>query len=94
MSQVNTGRRLQICRENALSRRPDLLAELRNAGWRVETEDCLDQCTRCSHNAFALVNGKFQFAASPEAFLAAMTGSPNGRNQTGTRGNNRGRGGS
>ncbi len=65
--------RLQICAENQLARRPDLLRELEEAGCVIEREECLDQCTRCNHCAFALVSGRYRFARSAEEFVCGLT---------------------
>lgn len=94
MSQVAAGRRLQVCRANQLMSQPEVLTALRSAGWKVDTEECLDQCTRCHFCAFALVSGQFVFAPTPQAFLKAVTDSRKGRNRIAARGKKTGRGGS
>lgn len=65
-------RRLQICSSNVMAKRPELIKALQEKGYTVEIESCLDQCTRCESCAFALVYGRFRFAANPEAFLAKL----------------------
>lgn len=75
--------RLQICASNLLARRPDLLRKLEEAGCAIETEECLDQCTRCESCAFALVDGHFLFSPSPAEFTRQLLGkdsiSPSGK---------------
>lgn len=72
MTKPSRRRRLQICASNPLARRPDLLRQLAEQGCLVETETCLDQCTRCESCAFALVNGRFVYAPTPEEFLRKL----------------------
>lgn len=66
-------RRLQICASNLLARRPDLLRQLEAEGCIIETEECLDQCTRCECCAFALVDGHFCFTPNPEEFYRQIS---------------------
>jgi uncharacterized protein YuzB (UPF0349 family) len=72
MSEPKRRRRLQICASNQLARRPDVIKQLKEEGWVVEVEECLDECTRCPSYAFALVAGRFAFAANPEEFLRKL----------------------
>jgi uncharacterized protein YuzB (UPF0349 family) len=72
MSELKRRGRLQICASNQLARRPDLIKQLKEEGWVVEMEECLDECTRCSSYAFALVAGRFVFAATPDEFLRKL----------------------
>lgn len=67
-------RRLQICASNQLARRPDLLRRLEEEGCTIETEACLDQCTRCESCAFALVDGHFLFSPTPDEFSRQLLG--------------------
>lgn len=75
--------RLQICVSNQLARRPDLLRILAEEGCILETEECLDQCTRCESCAFALVDGHFLFSPTPDEFSRQLVGkdsfSPSGK---------------
>lgn len=93
VNQASIGRRLQVCRENSLARQAEILEALRMSGWKVETEDCLDQCTRCGHCAFALVGGWFQYAPTPQDFLGGLTRRSKGRIRSTIRGKKTGRGG-
>jgi uncharacterized protein YuzB (UPF0349 family) len=72
MSESKRRRRLQICASNKLAGRPDVIKQIEEQGWLVEIEQCLDQCTRCSACAFALVSGRFLFAAGPEELLRKL----------------------
>ncbi|HWI50577.1 MAG TPA: DUF1450 domain-containing protein [Symbiobacteriaceae bacterium] len=65
-------RRLQICAESRLARQTDMLTQLKESGYIVETESCLDQCTRCECCAFALVCGRLETARTPEELLAKL----------------------
>jgi len=38
----------------------------------VEVVECLDQCTRCEHQSFALVSGVFVYASSPEELVTKL----------------------
>lgn len=72
MSESKRRRRLQIYASNQLARRPDAIQRIQEQGWVVEIEQCLDKCTRCSSSAFALVSGRFLFAADPEELLRKL----------------------
>lgn len=65
-------RRMQICANNRLARRPELAEKLRSMGYILEIESCLDQCTRCDHCAFALVCGRFLFGRTSEDFVRKL----------------------
>jgi uncharacterized protein YuzB (UPF0349 family) len=65
-------RRMQICLENRLARRPDLLDQLRGHGYAVETEACLDQCTRCDTCALALVCGRFEYGDTADELVRKL----------------------
>jgi|GEM_PF-2416518 len=66
-------RRLQVCAENLVARRPDILRALAELGCVVEAEPCLDQCPRCEACTFALVGGRYLFVDSPDALLSACS---------------------
>jgi uncharacterized protein YuzB (UPF0349 family) len=65
-------RRMQICSSNVLSRRPDIVQQMKEMGYVVETESCLDHCTRCEKCALALVCGRMIFARTPEEFVRKL----------------------
>jgi uncharacterized protein YuzB (UPF0349 family) len=65
-------RRLQVCAQNRVASRHDLIGLLERNGWRVETATCLDWCTRCNHCAFALVEGRFLFAENGEVLVERL----------------------
>ncbi|HLN61146.1 MAG TPA: DUF1450 domain-containing protein [Symbiobacteriaceae bacterium] len=72
MTRHSRRRRLQICASNPLAHRPDLIRELNEHDCTVETEQCLDQCTRCESCAFAMVNGRFVYAPTPEELVRKL----------------------
>lgn len=63
---------VQVCRNNQVGRSPEILESLRKAGWAVDVEDCLDQCTRCDFHAMALVRGRFLIRDTAEELEQAL----------------------
>ena len=64
--------RVQICEANRLAHWPHLDERLRELGYLVDTERCLDRCTRCRHTAFAVVSGRYWFAVTVRQFLSEL----------------------
>lgn len=65
------GEWIQVCAFNRLAKEPRLTERLRQMGFTVETEVCLDECVRCGNCAFGLVAGRLRFAPTVEEFLRA-----------------------
>jgi uncharacterized protein YuzB (UPF0349 family) len=64
--------RVQVCAANRLVKEPELAGRLAELGYAVDTEECLDQCTRCHQCAFALVSGRLRFAANNADLLRKL----------------------
>lgn len=67
---------MQICKQNRLARSPGILERLQAAGWLVEVEECLDECTRCQRIAIALVAGRLEWAHSTADLIALLEQPP------------------
>ncbi|MGE5672826.1 MAG: DUF1450 domain-containing protein [Mycobacterium leprae] len=61
--------RVQVCAVNEVNRSAELRRRLEQAGYLVDTEQCLDQCVRCRSWLFCLTDGRYVFARTGAEFL-------------------------
>ncbi len=61
---------IHICRNNPVARRADLLS---GPGRRVESTECLDECTVCERRPFAYVQGELVKAMTVDALAVKVT---------------------
>lgn len=69
---------VQICNANPIARRLDLLGplEAERERYHLARYGCLDRCSVCEKQPYAMINGQLVTAASCEELLAAILQAP------------------